>query len=331
MTELNPLVSVIVPAYNSELYIKKTIDSILNQSYENIQIIVVDDGSEDNTQNFSKELLKNFENKKILNQKNSGVSSARNLGIDNADGEYICFLDSDDYYDRDFILEMTKSMLYKNLDLCYCGFREEVEGRLKPYKYNFIENIMSGNDLVKLHLNKETYLWTCSVIYRKKIIQQNNLKYIESCSYGEDQNFILKYLLCSNKVGCVKTELVNYVYRKTSATYTFKESRFTGIHAFENIKEYTKTNEQINKRIAEELYWIAISYSLSSERTINSKELKILINKYNYANYFKKYRNLLSYKERYKIMLFTNAPTLLYILTKIKTKSKKLIKLIIKK
>jgi len=92
------LVSVIIPAYNSEKYISDTIDSVLNQTYKNLEIIVVDDGSTDNTEKVVKEKLSNFSNFKFLKQCNLGSAEARNLGIRNSNGNYIAFLDADDLW-----------------------------------------------------------------------------------------------------------------------------------------------------------------------------------------------------------------------------------------
>lgn len=331
MKERHPLVSIIIPAYNAECYIEKSINSVLNQTYKNIQIIVIDDGSIDNTYSKVNILLKNHSMRKILKKENGGVSSARNLGIKHADGEYICFLDSDDYYDINFIQCMVEGITKHDLDLCYCGYKQDTDKTIKEYNYNYITNSINGNELCKLHLKKQTYLWTGSVIYKKSIILENDIIYPTDCQYGEDQQFIIKYLLKCNKVGCIQKSLVYYVYRFDSATYTFTEKRFTGIYAFENIKKYIKDNqilELLNKRIAQELYWISRSFANAK---VMSKDIDTIMVKYKYLDYFKQYKNYLNYKEKKVVDLFINNPRLLYTIKSGENKLKKYIKNIINK
>lgn len=331
MNKLNPLVSIIIPAYNASEYIQSTIESVLRQTYSNIQIIVIDDGSIDNTYQISSRLLENIGNHKVIRQVNSGVSCARNTGIKNCEGEYICFLDSDDYYDEKFIHCIMTKILADNLDLCYCGFKEDVCGRIKKYKYGFIEGCIDGKELLDQHLNKKTYLCTCSVIYKKRLIDENNILYSEDYKYGEDQEFIIRCLINSKRVGCVKKDLVSYVYRSNSATYKFNESRFSGVLAFQNAKsklndeEYTLQN-LIDKRIAEELYWIAKSYSNSFNQV---GKLKTLLDKYNYKNYVKEFKRYLTVKQKYIIFMFLYFPYILRMSSRLKMCIKKsIVKLI---
>ncbi|MFE7914333.1 glycosyltransferase family 2 protein, partial [Bacillus mobilis] len=123
MMEQTQLVSVIVPLYNAEKYIAETMESILNQTYKNIEIVIVDDGSKDQ----SSSIVKNFKKKypeqiQYILQENQGVSVARNTGIENANGEYISFLDSDDLWHSTKIEKQIESMHKNNMKACYCGF-----------------------------------------------------------------------------------------------------------------------------------------------------------------------------------------------------------------
>ena len=118
---MNPKISIIVPIYNVEKYLPKCIDSIINQTLENIEIILVNDGSTDSCA----EIIESYANKdnriKVIHKKNGGQSSARNMGLDIAKGEYIGFVDSDDWLHYDMYENMYKSIKKVNSDLCVCG------------------------------------------------------------------------------------------------------------------------------------------------------------------------------------------------------------------
>ena len=118
---MKQLISVIVPVYNSEKYLKECINSILHQTYENIEIIIINDGSTDNSLLISQELQKEDKRIKIINQKNSGVSYSRNKGIQEATGEYIMFVDSDDFIVQNYIELMYKEITKNNYDACISG------------------------------------------------------------------------------------------------------------------------------------------------------------------------------------------------------------------
>ena len=111
MCEENDLISVVIPVYNVEQYLPKCIESIMNQTYKNLEIILVNDGSTDGSQKICEE-YKSIDNRiKIINKENGGLSDARNVGIDNSSGNYITFIDSDDYIDDDYVYTLYKSLI----------------------------------------------------------------------------------------------------------------------------------------------------------------------------------------------------------------------------
>ena len=117
-----PLISVVVPVYNVEQYLKKCLDSIIKQKYNNLEIIIVNDGSTDNSQKICQEYVKKDKRIKLITQKNQGLSAARNTGIDNAHGKYISFVDSDDYLDLEFINELYNTIIENKSDISACDF-----------------------------------------------------------------------------------------------------------------------------------------------------------------------------------------------------------------
>ncbi len=146
MTEQKQLVSVVIPLYNAEKYIEETMQSILNQTYQNIEIIVVDDGSKDQSPTIVKELQRKHPEKvRYIHQKNQGVSVARNTGIEHANGEYVAFLDSDDLWHPSKIEKQVQSMHLNNMDACYCGYMNfyEETGEKVEHVTNFIKGDMT--------------------------------------------------------------------------------------------------------------------------------------------------------------------------------------------
>ena len=137
-------VSIIIPVYNGENTIKRCLDSVLKQTYDNLQIIVIDDGSTDDTHNICKAYSKKDERILFLTCENFGVSNARNICLDNATGDYVCFLDSDDYIDCDTISDMVSAV--SGFDMVICGFvREDYKSGVlikSPEVYLYLQKLI---------------------------------------------------------------------------------------------------------------------------------------------------------------------------------------------
>lgn len=124
----NPLISVIMPCYNAESYLEKAIESVFQQSYSNIELIVVDDGSNDKSYAILSKCREQHPNLTIFRQDNLGPFPARNLALANANGEFVAFLDADDYWAENFLEKLLQVLLTQNIDLSYCGWQNIVEG-----------------------------------------------------------------------------------------------------------------------------------------------------------------------------------------------------------
>ena len=129
---MNELISVIVPIYNVEKYLERCLDSIIKQTYKNLDIILVDDGSIDNSTKICDEYVKKDSRIKVIHKENGGLSDARNVGIDNSDGKYICFIDSDDYIELDMIENLYDGIVKNNANICCCGKLLEYEKNKLP-------------------------------------------------------------------------------------------------------------------------------------------------------------------------------------------------------
>lgn len=195
-------ISVIVPVYNSEKRLHKCIDSILNQSYSNFELLLINDGSTDTSDDICEEFAEKDERIKVFHKENGGASSARNLGIDNAKGEYICFVDSDDYVDQDYLSSFIVEVLKENkFTLVVQSMVIESNGIIikKPlfqeglYGYDNFSGLFSINKLV-------TRGGPVCKLYNKEIIDKYNIRFNNKIHYAEDLLFMLTYLLYVNSV-----------------------------------------------------------------------------------------------------------------------------------
>jgi len=213
--------SVVVPCYNLSNNVEKTIKNILDQTYKSFEIILIDDGSTDDTL----QILNNYQQKDerivVLSKVNGGVASARNEGIKKAKNDYIYFLDGDDLIENN-LLECAEKIIRQNdeLDMFYFGFNwvdeeeKQVEDRCFP-KYDKL--MFSGIDFLNLFFTKKIRRKTGAYIIKKSLIDQNKLTYSMGVAYGEDEEFFIRTLLHTKKVYYDKNCYFHYLQRSDSA------------------------------------------------------------------------------------------------------------------
>ena len=292
----NPLVSIIIPFYNTSEYIEISINSVINQTYNNIELILVNDGSTDNTLEIANNILEKYNlNYKMIIQENSGVSASRNMGLNIATGEYIYFLDSDDYITDDFIEKMLNRCIENKLDMVFCGC-DIVKNRKVINKYtsiySYIEDTKKGIDVLKLDLKEVIHIWTINVMFKKSLLDNNNITYNTKTAYAEDVEFIYKSLFNSDRVGCINESLAFYNQRNYSASHKFSFRRFTAIGALNRLKHYLSQKsldkeliELINNRYCMELLMIYDQYILSDNiDKLNYDKIFYLLSKKNIKN-----------------------------------------------
>lgn len=198
----NDLISIIVPTFNGEKYIKECIDSILNQKYTNLEIIVVIDGSTDNT----KDILNTYSDKrlKVFFQRNKGVSAARNLGIDKSSGKFLTFVDDDDFINEDYIFNMYQACLKNDWDVVKTGYSKFSKKQINKFTY-FHENELELNDEVikKVFLSSSAFNSCCMMLIKKNILEANELYLNSNIGYAEDFLFSYTLLIKCNKCGWI--------------------------------------------------------------------------------------------------------------------------------
>ncbi|MDA3053089.1 glycosyltransferase family 2 protein [Campylobacter sp. JMF_01 NE2] len=205
---MQPVVSVIIPVYNVEIYLKECLNSVINQSYKNLEIILVDDGSKDKSGEICDEFAKNDSRVKVFHKENGGVSSARNLGLDMASGKYIAFVDSDDYIKKDFILSMINSILKNHSEACI----------VQNPKFSIEKENYDSKDLLEFmiyDLENRRFTWgILNKMYDKNCV--NDIRFSMDEKVGEDFSFFADFCLKDKKISVVSNDF--YYYRIDSET-----------------------------------------------------------------------------------------------------------------
>jgi glycosyltransferase involved in cell wall biosynthesis len=207
-----PLVTAVMPVYNSEKYIAETLDSVCSQTYKNLEIIIVDDGCTDSSPDIIKRKMASYPNIVYIRQENAGVSAARNRGIRTARGAYIAFIDSDDLWEPTKIEQQVGAMSGAGMDACYCG-------QVNLFDHNGARVIdkfrkLDGDILIPF-LKNEVWPMTSTWIVSRSLIERNGIRFDEGTSWGEDGEFFLKGAALA-RICAVASCLTIYRIRKES-------------------------------------------------------------------------------------------------------------------
>ena len=223
---MNKLLSIVIIVYNGEKFLHKLFSSLTDN--KNVEIIIINDGSTDDSLNVIEEHIKDKENMYVYSKENGGQSTARNLGIEKAKGKYILFADCDDYFTKDAFDTILDSIKNKS-DLYVYDFNQVIEGKEKSSwlkmpdeknymldKKNIVRDCLNGkiNDLIA------PSLW--NKVFKKDVIVKNKIKFIEGQKLYEDMLFNLEYLTHCNNICITKDKIYNYVIHNESITRRYK-------------------------------------------------------------------------------------------------------------
>lgn len=219
-------ISIIVPIYNIENYLEKCLQSILNQNFQSYEVILVNDGSTDNSREIAEKYVALNSNLfRLINQENKGLSEARNTGINAANGKYICFVDSDDYIENDYLQKMYETMQHTDADMVFCAFRsvDETGNCLKNvYEFSFEAGVPYVLKERKDVLLTQNAAW--NKLYKKSIIDEHQLYFTKGAWY-EDLRFVKKYVLFADKFAYCDKVLYNYLIRTGSIMNSMSSKR----------------------------------------------------------------------------------------------------------
>lgn len=212
---MSQLVSVIIPAYNVEPYIQATLRSVQNQTWQDWEALVVDDGSTDQTAEKIKELTACDSRIRLIRQANAGSSAARNTGLAAARGSYIAFLDGDDQWQPTLLEKLIKAKEVANAGFAYCGYTHVYD---RGIKRGFRHPYPEGDILLPVAAAK-THIQIGCTLTDKEIIDKHNIRFTDGCLIGQDHEFIIKILAVA-KAAAVPQELLNYRIRVGSAIHS---------------------------------------------------------------------------------------------------------------
>lgn len=216
------MISLIIPVFNVEEYLRQCLESIIKQSFSNYEVILVDDGSTDKSMEIIREYEKKFKRVKILSQRNKGVSEARNLALKHAKGEYVLYIDSDDFLKFNMLELMVNEANKTKADIVMCNYNLYYGVNNKNNRvvsYNVLEDkIYSSSEVIDmiLNFNIQGQLW--NKLFKRSLLLENNFEF-ESGRYVQDIFPVFKVINNSNKIAFINEYLYYYRQRETSTIH----------------------------------------------------------------------------------------------------------------
>lgn len=238
-------VSVIVPVYNVDKYLSECLESLAIQSYKNIEILLIDDGSTDNSPIICDEFVSKYDNFYVYHLANSGVSNARNYGLRKSSGKYIMFVDSDDIVDKNYVSTMVKNIIEKKVDMVVCGYCFKYKDRISVQ--NVPDNIYFNQfeSLRELYKTDSIQGYSVNKIFKKSIIDKCDIMFNSNIKISEDMLFIFDYLLHCSKIYSTNKNLYYYRMRKSSASNFNNKNSLSVFDVFRIMKEKNKNSEKL--------------------------------------------------------------------------------------
>lgn len=229
-------ISVIIPVYNSSTYLRKCLDSVVNQTLKDIEIIVINDGSTDDSKNIIEEYLCKYKNIIFIDQENKGIGKTRNIGIKKATGEYITFIDSDDYIKENMLEEYYKYAKKHNFDLVIGSYIKKINNKEIIFENN---KFKTGNVKTTPQILYLIEYGPWAKLYKREMLINNNIYFDEKRKY-EDMPFVSKALLKSKLIGQITEPYYYYIIHNNSETTTMDKRVFDILDILKEIKDYYK-------------------------------------------------------------------------------------------
>ncbi len=319
---MNELISIIVPIYNVEIYLEKCLNSIINQTYKNIEILLINDGSSDNSLRICKKYQKKDKRIVLINKKNGGLSSARNAGIDKASGNYLLFIDSDDYIEIDMIEKLYNNIKSNNADISICNFfitKKNKDRKNKSCKNFTVRDEKKYNYLYNSYSLQTILSW--NKLYKKCLFK--NIRYPEGLLH-EDQYVIDEILNRAKIINYMTSEfLYHYVQREKSIMNTFNIKRFDVIKGLEKriiFFENINRNDLVIRTKVEKLQSLYFLLNYTKKYNFNKSDKEIIeLYKKDYIKLSKDLKQVkMDLKSKIKLILILNFPKIYNLIKGIK-------------
>lgn len=303
-----PKLSIIVPVYNVEQYLKRCLNSIFNNTFQDFELIIINDGSTDKSEDVILEFVDKYKDKIIyLSKKNAGVSIARNDGIKKARGNYITFIDSDDYIEPNMFETMMKKMAQDDFDIVVCDAKivYEDSNDSRVVSSGYIQDLYHKNRIRETMPVFYPVMW--NKIYKTEIVKK--IQFTSGVWY-EDMEYLLKLYPHINSIGVVKKPLYNYLQRKNSITYTYNDKLYDIINNMERVIDYYKL-EGVYDEYKDEIEYLYARYAFTTfpkrlakcrDKTKYNKGIEFAFGKVeeHFPNYKQnRYLNMVGIKGRY--------------------------------
>lgn len=297
--------SIIIPIYKVEYYLHECVDSILNQSYKDFEVILVDDGSPDSCPQICDDYASKDSRVKVIHKPNGGVADARNVGLENASGDYVCYVDSDDYLADNNVLQLLADKTESNPDIVHYKFKEwfEYDGHIAECRFDYIVPT-EGRSLAEIYcdlIDKDAYYNSAwSKIIRRNLLIDNNIRF-EKGIVGEDNEWFYHVVMVAKSLILVDEPL--YVYRRRPGSITTTASRKNLLDQLHVLEKWEKILNNIPNDNRACVVWGSLAKQYCSALIIyaqvqNVKDLlpKIILKK-----------NLLQYSNNKRVVIFRKA------------------------
>lgn len=292
--ERGSMISVIVPVYNVEKYLRKCIDSILRQTYTDYEIICIDDGSTDDSGKILDSIEAENDKVKVYHIKNVGVSNARNFGIEKAKGEWIAFIDSDDYVEETYLEELygkiedKETLVFCKKNLIFPGGTKTLstEKALVDHNLDNVQEFYKNFFILSVSSDEILMGSICRLLFNKEIIDRYGLKFIKKLRFSEDMCFLFRYLRYVKKIRVVDKPLYNYVQTGESATTKYYDATQDYLNFYDEIITIVQDDflkKQIAFELEQNLFVRELEYRTSEE--YNKANIKRIYNNPLYRYY----------------------------------------------
>ena len=287
-----PLISVIIPVYKVEKYLDKCVESVVNQTYKNLEIILVDDGSPDNCPAICDKWGEKDVRIKVIHKPNGGLSDARNVGIDNCIGEYITFIDSDDYITENYVQKLVDAIMQNNADIAMCNFCkvDENDNIINENLANKLKDcVTTGENILYRYFDYNgtamSLVISCCKLYKRNLFE--NLRF-EIGRLNEDEFMFFPLFMKVNKAVMLKDKLYYYLQRDGSVMHSeINEEKIMSVYIFHNERlKFVENNKTLYKKVAVSYcIWIFLTALVNLEKSSELAEQLIK----SYRGYILKY------------------------------------------